>query len=67
MEDTPLDTYTDVNADSGGICEHWTGISRLVQEREFLGQLSNCPFLKGGEFEGVLGQVAEKMGEGGRK
>jgi hypothetical protein len=48
MEDTPLDTYTDVNADSGGICEHWTGISRLVQEREFLGQLSNCPFLKGG-------------------
>jgi len=43
-----LDTYKDIRAGSGGICEHGTGISRLVQEEEFLGQLSNCPFLKRG-------------------
>jgi len=32
MEETRLDTYKDIRAGSGGICEHGTGISRLVQE-----------------------------------
>jgi hypothetical protein len=68
MEQTPLDTYRErERAGSGGICKHGTGISRLVQEGEFLGQLSYCPFLKRGEkkFEVVLGPGAEKMGVAG--
>ena len=69
MEETPLDTYKDIRAGSGWICEHGTGISRLLQEGEFLGQLSNCPFLKRKKkkFEGLLGPGAEKMGVGRRK
>jgi hypothetical protein len=70
MEETPLDTCKGIRAGSGGICEHGTGISRLVKEGEFLGQLSNCPFLKGGGggvAKGVLGRSAEKMGVGRRK
>ena len=46
MEETPLEIYKDIKGGSGGIFEHGTGISRLVQEGEFLDQLSNCPFLK---------------------
>jgi hypothetical protein len=35
-----------LNVGSGGICERGTGILRLIQEGEFLGQLINCPFLR---------------------